>query len=367
VRESVAVSMKKTFRIAVASLLLAVPIWASAQTPVAPTLHIGDPAPPLVVGQWLKGGPINQFASNQAYIVVFWATWSPAFMNVMQHLDELEARHSDHIKIIAVSVFEDNQAKPIGFVNHFADKMDFTVAYDQVPDTTKHGLDGTMATTWLEASQQSGVPIAFIVDHAGKIAWIGTPAGNVMDDPLRKIIDNSWDSAAFAAEFTSKQERGKATQDIVDKMALAIRANDWDGALKLADELIPYDKSAAAAARYLTMLRKGDFEAAYAYAKQLAAGPFSKDATAIYSLGWITVNPEEHYDKTDYDLGLALAKQAVELSYHKSAEMLDLLAWAYYQKKDKGNAISSEQEALAIARDDQKFRLQQSLRTFQAG
>jgi hypothetical protein len=356
--------MKKTFKVVVASLALLVPLFAVGQSPVPQTLHIGDPAPPLAVGQWLKGNPIPQYLSNQVYVVVFWSTWSPAFMNVIQHLTELEARHSDHIRIVAVSVFEDNPAKPIGFVNHFAEKMNFSVAIDQVPSSSKHGLDGTMAVTWLEASQQQGVPIAFIVDHSGKIAWIGTPAGNLMDDPLRKIIDNSWDSAAFATEFSSTQEREKATQDIVDKMALAIRVSDWDSALKLSDELIPYDKSAAAAARYLTMLRKGDFDAAYGYAKQLADGPFAKDATAVYSLGWITVNPEEHYEKTNYDLGLSLAKQAVELSYHKSAEMLDLLAWAYYQKKDKENAISTETQAIALAREDQKFKLQQSLKTF---
>ncbi|HEY3781689.1 MAG TPA: hypothetical protein VGL56_11425 [Fimbriimonadaceae bacterium] len=356
--------MKNSFRIVVASIALALPFFASAQTATTQTLHIGDPAPPLAVGQWLKGNPIPQYLSSEAYVVVFWSTWSPAFMNVMQHLNEIEAKYSDHIRIVAVSVFEDNAAKPIGFVNHFADKMDFSVAVDQVPATSKHGLDGTMAVTWLEASQQQGVPIAFIVDHSGKIAWIGSPFGNSIDDPLRKIIDNSWDSASYATEFSSKQDRDKATSDIVTKMTLAINASDWDGALKLSDELIPYDKAAAAGARYLTMLRKGDYDAAYAYAKQLADGPFAKDAAAVFSLGWITINPVEPYKKTNYELGVALAKQAVELSYHKSAEMLDLLAWAYYQKKDKENAISTEKEALAVARDDQKFKLEQSLKTF---
>ena len=330
-----------------------------------PTLHVGDPAPSLNVGRWLKGAPINGYSPSQTYLVVFWSTWCAAFLPAMRHLDELNGQFSQQVQIVAVSVFESNRAKLYDYVDKLAYKMDFTVAADKVTSDDKHGLDGTMATSWLEASGQEGLPIAFIVDKSGKIAWIGSPVGSSIDDPLRKIADGSWDVAAFAEKFNSEQERQKQLNILGEAISQAIETQNWDAAFKSSDELVPYDQDTAAAARYLIMLKKKDFDGAYAYCRQLEEGPFARDARGLYSLGWLTVNPVAHYAKTDYDLGLEVLKKAADLTYQKNPEMLDALAWAYFQKGDKDDAIATERLALNVAREDQKARLNQSLTTFQ--
>src|SRR5205809_672183 len=42
----------------------------------APTLKVGDPAPPLKVTKWLQGAEVKQFEPGKVYVVEFWATWS---------------------------------------------------------------------------------------------------------------------------------------------------------------------------------------------------------------------------------------------------------------------------------------------------
>jgi tetratricopeptide (TPR) repeat protein len=233
-----------------------------------------------------------------------------------------------------------------------------------VPSDAKHGLDGTMATSWLVASRQMGLPIAFIVDKSGKIAWIGSPVGTSMDEPLRKIADGSWDSAAFAEKFNSEQQRQLQANAIGDSIGKAIAAKNWDDAFKGSDELIPFDADTAAATRYFIMLEKKDYAGAYDYCKQLEQGPFARDAHGLYVLGWITVNPAAHFDKTNYDLGIEVLKKAVDLSYRKNPEMLDALAWGYFQKGDKDDAVEYEEIAINAATEDQQARLNQNLSTF---
>ena len=45
-----------------------------AETQPAVTLKIGDPAPPLKVEKWLKGGPLERFEKGKVYVLEFWAT-----------------------------------------------------------------------------------------------------------------------------------------------------------------------------------------------------------------------------------------------------------------------------------------------------
>lgn len=340
-----------------------------AQTPApaqatAPTLHVGDPAPPLAVGKWLRGDPITSYSPSQTYVIVFWSTWCAAFLPAITHLDELEGQLNHQITVAAISVFESNRATLYDYVNKLAYKMDFAVASDNVTSDKQHGLDGTMANSWLVASRQMGLPIAFIVDRSGKIAWIGSPVGPSMDEPLRKIADGSWDTAAFANQFNSEQQRQIKSNAIGQAIATAIAAKNWDEAFKSSDELTPYDSDAAAVARYFIMLEKKDYAGAYDYCKQLEQGPFSRDARGLYSLGWITVNPAAHFEKTNYDLGIEILKKAVDLTYRKNPEMLDALAWAYFQKGDKDDAVEYEQVAITVAREDQLGRLNQNLDTF---
>ena len=64
--------MNSAVRFLVISALL-----APVATPARAATDIGDAPPPLVVSEWLKGGPVNwnRDLGKRVYMVEFWVTW----------------------------------------------------------------------------------------------------------------------------------------------------------------------------------------------------------------------------------------------------------------------------------------------------
>ena len=55
--------------------LAGIALTLSAQAAEEPTLKVGDPAPQLVVTEWVKGPQVPTFEAGNVYLVEFWATW----------------------------------------------------------------------------------------------------------------------------------------------------------------------------------------------------------------------------------------------------------------------------------------------------
>jgi thiol-disulfide isomerase/thioredoxin len=138
-------------------------------------LKVGDPAPALKLGSQIKGETITKFDAGQVYVVEFWATWCGPCKATIPHLTELAGKVGSKAKFLGVSVWENDQSAVGPFVTSMGDKMNYSVATDDVPKGKK-GNEGAMAKGWMEASGAGGIPTAFIVDGAGKIAFIGHPS-----------------------------------------------------------------------------------------------------------------------------------------------------------------------------------------------
>jgi thiol-disulfide isomerase/thioredoxin len=199
----------------------------------AQTLKPGDPAPPIKVAAWTQGGPVEKFLPGKVYVVEFWATWCGPCRTSIPHLDKLSKKYAGKVEFIGVSVWEFDE-DPVGhvarFVKEMGDQMTYTVAVD---DAQK-----TMATTWMEAAAQEGVPSAFIVGKEGKILWIGHPME--MDEPLAQVVAGTFDAARFAAEY-AEQQAGRAARMEKRKRLSEAETLAKEGktaeALKIADEL----------------------------------------------------------------------------------------------------------------------------------
>ena len=128
-----------------------------------PSLKIGDPAPPLTVSRWLKGGPVRRLEPDKTYVVEFWATWCGPCVACMPYLTELHRIYKGRVTFISVNVAEPDRAKVAPFVQKMGDKMGYAVAMDDVPASDERGLNGRMWLGWVAAAGERGIPCAFII------------------------------------------------------------------------------------------------------------------------------------------------------------------------------------------------------------
>ncbi|MCS7032826.1 MAG: TlpA family protein disulfide reductase [Phycisphaerae bacterium] len=176
-KNGLTISGKAILALAVAMLLTS---GASAEK-----LKVGDPAPPIAVGSWVKGDPVEKFEPGKVYVMEFWATWCGPCVAAIPHISELQKKYADQgLVVIGVSVWEQDaaQSKVPEFVAAMGDKMSYRVATDDRRD----GGEGKMAQAWMAAAEQSGIPCSFVVDRSGKIAWIGHPMQ--LDQVLPKLL-----------------------------------------------------------------------------------------------------------------------------------------------------------------------------------
>jgi tetratricopeptide (TPR) repeat protein len=104
----------------------------SIASPDREILIVGDEAPAISVSNWVKGDPVDRLDPKKTYFVEFWATWCEACRLTIPHLTELQKKYKGKgVTIIGVSV-DQNQNAVMPFVEKMGDKMNYTIAIDDV-------------------------------------------------------------------------------------------------------------------------------------------------------------------------------------------------------------------------------------------
>ncbi|GAB6843661.1 thiol-disulfide isomerase/thioredoxin [Methylorubrum rhodinum] len=194
-------------------------------------LLVGDPAPALPPATFLKGTPVSAFEPGHVYVVECWATWCGPCRTTIPHLTQMQKDHPE-ARFVAVAVWEDNIEDVRSFVAEQGEAMSYAVAYD-VAEPAASG--GWMPHHWLLPAYRNGIPTAFIVDRAGRVAWIGHPVG--MEDVLPAIVDGSFDLPA-AAERYAGWMRESLTREKAHLQAAVqgcLKAGDRAGAVRAYD------------------------------------------------------------------------------------------------------------------------------------
>lgn len=210
--------------------------WAAATTESSPAagarppfpVTIGAPAPPLRIGGWLLHGPIPLLEPGKVTVVDSWASWCGPCKAVMPHLTELQQKYEGRAVVIGVDVFEfDHDAGP-HMVEKLADKLGYAIARDSVPDGEDMN-SGAFVREWLEGSGKysTGIPLTFVVDRDGTIAWIGHPKD--LDAPLDSIVQGTWDRASHAAVYQDAMRIVARTEPYKVAFYHALRKKDADG------------------------------------------------------------------------------------------------------------------------------------------
>lgn len=342
--------MQKSYALVLLAALAGV---ASAQAPKA-TLHIGDPAPPLVIAKWAKGEPVKELGHGGVQVVEFWATWCGPCKQSIPHLTELAKKYQGKAAFIGVDSFEhvpDPEAcytKVGKFVDDFGDKMNYHIAID--------GVEGTMAKTWMTAAAQPGIPTAFVVDQSGKIAWIGHPMMG-LDEVVGKVIEGTFDSKAEAEKQAKEQEAQaaeQAKQQVLFKPVIdAMKAKDDKGVVAAIDKLVstnPEMKGRLFSAKF-TSMAKYDEAGAQKYFGEIAETLFKDNADGLNSLAWTLVKDGSVIKHLDTALAIKIAEKAVKLS-NENPDIQDTLALAYFRANRVSDAYELQKKIVEKASAD---------------
>lgn len=176
--------------------LLGASVLSALVVPSAWSARLGDPAVPVNVKAWLKGGPVDVRDGKRIYIVEFWATWCPPCRTSIPLLTELQRKYKDKLVIVGLSNEELEVVKP--FVQQMGTNMDYVVAVD---------ADGAPSNLgYMEAYGQTGIPQAFIVGRDGKVLWVGSPLLG-LEQAVEQVLAGTYDLAA-----ARKQDEPRAAQ-----------------------------------------------------------------------------------------------------------------------------------------------------------
>jgi thiol-disulfide isomerase/thioredoxin len=327
----------------------------------AQTLAVGDDAPAIEVSRWAKGEKVERLEKDRSYVVEFWATWCGPCRVSIPHLTELQKKHKD-IRFIGVAVWEQDQKKVAPFVESMGDKMDYSVALDDVP-AGQNGNTGKMAKGWMTASGSNGIPTAFIVKN-GKIAWIGHPM--MMEQPLEKVISPTFDLSKAADEY--RAEKGKelklaAVQQKLQKLGFFATVKSRIEVMDQAIEETPELESLLGLQKYMLLFRSKD-KAATEYGNKLVEGALKDEGQSLNEIAWMNIDPASKIPDADRDVKLALkaATRANELTKGESGAILDTLALAYFKTGEPAKALEAQEKAIKLMGDSDagmKDRLEQ--------
>jgi thiol-disulfide isomerase/thioredoxin len=342
--------------IVAAAVVMTLSGWAMAEPA---KLGVGDAAPPLSVAKWVKGEPVKEFEKGKVYVIECWATWCGPCRAAIPHVTAMQKKFQDKgVVIIGMNVWEKDDAAVEPFVQSMGDKMGYRVATDAPSDNPE---SGKTATAWLVAAGRNGIPCSFVVDKAGKIAWVGHPMDG-LERVIGLVADGTFDArkeAELAAKIDAIQEKAQA----------AIEAEKWDAAIAALDEMIalkPENSAAMQVGKFrMLLVGKKDTKAAYELANKLAVD-LKDDADSLGTLAW-TMMGVPGAENRDPALALKMATRANELTKGEDVDILDTLARAQFENGDAEAAVKTETAALEKADDPLlKAQLQKKLDKYKA-
>jgi thiol-disulfide isomerase/thioredoxin len=321
---------------------------APSEKEPAASLKVGDRAPALKASKWLQGEPVKEFEPGKVYVVEFWATWCSPCIAGMPHMAELQAQYKDKgVTFIGYSARDpDNtEEKVAAFVARRGPRLRYTFAWAD---------DHATYDAWITAAGKEGIPYAFVVDKAGRIAYIGHPI--YLGVVLPKVVTGVAKPQAISDEVGKIAEESLAVSRALDRDPKA-------GLKALADFEAKYPPMAGifpwVRAKLSYLPKFGKVDEAKEFAEAVVAKAIAHDDPA--ALGMVSSILRLGDGKESKELMAVAVKAAearVRMEGDKDAGGLINLASTYFVAGDKLKAKEHAQKAVEAAAGESAARRQ---------
>lgn len=198
------------------ALLIYVLLCAGTFTCLA--LKEGDSAPELKVASWIKNGPVKlkDGAGQKIYIIEFWTTGCKPCLQAMPYLQRLQKEFKNDLTIISISTESAATVK-----NFIARKKNtnYAVAVDDRFKTYSAYMGG-----------RKNIPMAFIINKNGTIAWIGHPMDMYL--PVKRIITGKFNI-----------QKNARRQKVFREIRTLLAKKNYTPALKIVNKELANDSS----------------------------------------------------------------------------------------------------------------------------
>jgi hypothetical protein len=223
----------------------------------------------------------------------------------------------------------------------------------------------------MEAAGEEGIPVAFVVDKGGVIAWIGHPS-ELRDQIIEQVLDGTFETAKAAAEYSRRNSVEAQVNKWKGEFNRQVRNEEWAAAetsLAEAGKIWPEEHRAQfELTRFEFLLDRGQYQQAYKIASELS-DTRPDDAMMQNSIAWTMATKDGLADR---NLGLAerIARRAhavPDLGNFERAEILDTLARVLFLKGERKLAIEFQEQAVELAAGARKTLFSKNLNDYQAG
>jgi len=269
-------------------------------------LSVGDPAPGLDLEEWVKGTETT-IKPGSVYAIVFWKTNNPGFRLAAPLLSRMQEEDADlGMTIIGITPEEKDVVEP--WLRRSGGDISFSIALDRREGTQR---------AWMGAAdlKEEDMPVVFLVDRQGRIAYIATPADKERGQELSRIeklvIKNRYDPKLEASARPMLEAARNARKSHTFRIAL----KQYDKVIDLSPTIFADVALERFKVLLVDMKQQGD---AYAYARtQLMETFFAQDPEALTQLAEkIVLDPDIPAEDRDLDLALEAATAARKLVNH---------------------------------------------------
>jgi hypothetical protein len=196
---------------------------------------IGQPAPPLNVDKWIKGGPLEIKAGTNIYVVEIWNSSSAPCCACIPGLTSIQ-RHFKTNGVVVVGVTDEAVDKIQAFAELNTTNLDYAIAADNKRHTT---------LSYMTPVQERGIPYFFVVGTNGDLLWhspslkglavaLNQITRGTYDEPLAKKMDLAKHQME---QYVDLSRRGSDRAVLAGRTLLATRTNDVELLCDLAFEI----------------------------------------------------------------------------------------------------------------------------------